>query len=231
MSSRSARCGGNTIKNRDMKKINILLIMGLLLLAAGCNRQSREQLAEQLGRARIKAIEKDVNSRIQKMIEGMLKYPESYEPVHTELSIVTSDMIIYDSQTFITLRDLDRRLENLHETFGNDTTSQEARNEVMAMETLVDMVCDAIDTALSSPIDYEAIDAFHQFYADDQPGHRARKGYHFIIHKDNRITLLCTQEEFNRVKALLKRMLNEPISKMDPIERRLFSRLRQEQDE
>lgn len=214
-----------------MKKINILLIMGMLLLAAGCNRQSREQLAEQLGRVRIKAIEKDVNSRIKTMIEGMLKYPESYEPVHTELSIVTSDMIIYDSQTFIILRDLDKRLENLHETFGNDTSSLEARNEVMAMETLVDMVCESIDLAINSPNNLEAIDAFHQFYADDSPGHRARKGYHFIIHKDNRITLLCTQEEFNRVKALLKRMLNEPITKLDPIERRLFSRIRQEQTE
>ena len=208
-----------------MKKIGFCLILGLIMLTVGCKQQTRKQIAEALGRAQMKKIEKNVNSRIQRMVVPMLKYPESYEPVHTELSIVTNDMIIYDSQTYIVLRDLRLGLDNFHETFGNDTISQEARNELMAMETLVDMVCEQIEVVLNRPTEYEAIDAFHQFYADDSPGHRARKGYHFIIHKDNRITLLGDQDEFRQVKELLQLMLEEPLSKMDPIERKIFSRI------
>ena len=73
-----------------MMKMKTLLIFALMFLTIGCTQQSREEIAEKIGRAKIKKIEKNVNARIEKMVKGMLKYPESYQPISTEMSIVTT---------------------------------------------------------------------------------------------------------------------------------------------
>ena len=111
-------------------KIKTLLLMALVLLTIGC---AREQSSEKLGSEKMEQIEKEGLPHIQKMIVNNLKYPESYEPISTDMSIVTSDMIIYDSDAFIALRDLERSIRDFKETYGNDSTSQEARIELHTM--------------------------------------------------------------------------------------------------
>ena len=59
-----------------MKKINTLLILMLMLLAIGCKQQTPKQNIEKLGQEKMRALEKDGFSSIQKMIVNMLKYPE-----------------------------------------------------------------------------------------------------------------------------------------------------------
>lgn len=193
-----------------MKKTMTLLMVGLMLLTASCGQQTRQQIAEIIGRARMKKIEKDINSRIRDMVVPKLKNPDSYQPISTDMSIVTSDMVIYDSQAFLALRDLNRAIEDFNENYANDTTSQEARQELDAIQAMSDVLLDKINAINRRPIEFGAIDAYHQFYADDRPGHQAKKGYHFIIHKDNRITLLCDHDEFQQVKAFTRQLLNEP---------------------
>jgi len=193
-----------------MKKTMTLLMMGLMLLTVGCKRQTPEQIAVIIGRAQMKKIEKDINSRIQDMVVPKLKFPDSYQPISTDMSIVTSDMVIYDSQAFLALRDLNNTIKDFNENYANDTTSQEARQELDAIQAMADVLLDKINTFSSRPVEFEAIDAYHQFYAEDRPGHQVKKGYHFVIHKNNSITLLCDHDEFQQVKAFTRQLLNEP---------------------
>ena len=125
------------------------------------------------------------------------------------MSIVRSDMIMYDSGLFVTLRDLERTTRNFKEEFGNDTTSQEARNELEAIHFLTEEVLEKASIINSSPIDFEGIEVYHQFYANDRPNHKSKKGYHIIFHKDNTTTLLCDHEEFLRIKAFAKELLKD----------------------
>ena len=192
-----------------MMKMKTLLIMALMLLTMGCTQQSREEIAEKIGRAKIKKIEKNVNARIEKMVKGMLKYPESYQPISTEMSIVTNNMILYDSDAFVALRDLNNTIEDFNENYANDTTSQEARQELRAIQAMSEVVVDVANKIENRPVEFEAIDAYHQFYAEDRPGHQVKKGYHFVIHKDNRITLLCDHDEFLRIEAFTRELFNE----------------------
>ena len=180
----------------------------LMILTIGCEQQTRKQIAETLGRAQMKRIEKNVNSRIQEMVVPMLKYPESYQPISTDMSIVTSDMIIYDSDAFIALRDLNHAIKNFHEEYGNDSSSQAAIRELNVIQAIADVVQDRVNVINNRPVKFEGIDAYHQFYADDRHGHQVKKGYHFIIHKDNRITLLCDQDEFLQVKDFIKQVIS-----------------------
>ena len=194
-----------------MMKMKILLMMVvLMLLTIGCTQQSREEIAEKIGRAKIKKIEKNVNARIETMVKGMLKYPDSYQPINTDLGIVTNNMIIYDSDAFIALRDLKNAIDNFNEYYANDTTSQDARQELQAIKAMSDVLADVANKIENRPVEFEAIDAYHQFYAEDRPGHQVKKGYHFIIHKDNRITLLCDHEELLRISAFTKELFGEP---------------------
>ena len=194
-----------------MMKMKTFLMMALLMLVTiGCTPQSREEIAEKVGRAMINKIEKNVNSRIEKMVKGLLKYPESYQPINTDLGIVTNNMIIYDSDAFIALRDLKNAIDNFNENYANDTTSQAARQELDAIQAMSDVVLDVANKIENRPVEFEAIDAYHQFYAEDRPGHQVKKGYHFIIHKDNRITLLCDHEELLRVSAFTEELFGEP---------------------
>ena len=190
-----------------MKK---LLIFALMFLTIGCTQQSREEIVEKIGRAKIKKIEKNVNARIEKMVKGMLKYPESYQPINTEMSIVTNNMIIYDSDAFIALRDLNNTIEDFNENYADDTTSQAARQELEAIQAMSGVLLDKMITINNRPVEFEAIGAYHQFYAEDRPGHQVKKGYHFVIHKDNRITLLCDHDEFLSVVAFTKKLFGEP---------------------
>ena len=192
-----------------MMKMKTLLIMALMLLTMGCTQQSREEIAEKIGRAKIKKIEKNVNARIEKMVKGMLKYPESYQPISTEMSIVTNNMILYDSDAFVALRDLNNTIEDFNENYANDTTSQEARQELGAIQAMSEVVIGVANKIENRPVEFEAIDAYHQFYAEDRPGHQVKKGYHFVIHKDNRITLLCDHDEFLRIEAFTRELFNE----------------------
>lgn len=188
-------------------KIKTLLLMALVLLTIGC---AREQSIEKLGREKMEQIEKEGFPHIQKMIVNNLKDPESYEPISTDMSIVTSDMIIYDSDAFIALRDLERSMRDFKETYGNDSTSQEARNELHAMQAMKDVVFDRFNTIKKGSPEFEGIDVYHQFYANDRPDHKAKKGYHIIFHKDNRTSLLCDHDEFLRIKTFARELLNEP---------------------
>ena len=192
-----------------MMKMKTLLIFALMFLTIGCTQQSREEFAEKIGRAKIKKIEKNVNARIEKMVKGMLKYPESYQPISTEMSIVTNNMILYDSDAFVALRDLNNTIEDFNENYANDTTSQEARQELRAIQAMSEVVVDVANKIENRPVEFEAIDAYHQFYAEDRPGHQVKKGYHFVIHKDNRITLLCDHDEFLRIEAFTRELFNE----------------------
>ena len=193
-----------------MMKMKTLLIFALMFMTIGCTQQSREEIVEKIGRAKIKKIEKNVNARIEKMVKGMLKYPESYQPINTEMSIVTNNMIIYDSDAFIALRDLNNTIEDFNENYANDTTSQAARQELEAIQAMSGVLLDKMITINNRPVEFEAIGAYHQFYAEDRPGHQVKKGYHFVIHKDNRITLLCDHDEFLSVVAFTKKLFGEP---------------------
>ena len=190
-----------------MMKIKTLLLMALVLLTIGC---AREQSIEKLGREKMEQIEKEGFPHIQKMIVNNLKDPESYEPISTDMSIVTSDMVIYDSYAFVALRDLERATRNFNEEFGNDTTSQEARSELDAMQNLKDLLLDRVKYANILPGRFEGIDVYHQFYAEDRPGHKTKKGYHVIFHKNNQVTLLCDHDEYLRVKTFARQLLKSP---------------------
>ena len=194
-----------------MMKIKTLLMLALILLTVGCKPQTRQQRIEKFGREKMDYIEKKGFPKVQKMIVNNLKNPKSYEPISTDMSIVTSDMVIYDSYAFVALRDLERATRNFNEEFGNDTTSQEARSELDAMQNLKDVLLDRVKYANILPGRFEGIDVYHQFYADDKPGHQVKKGYHFIVHKDNNnITLLSDNDELLRVKAFATEFLKIP---------------------
>lgn len=190
--------------------IKTLLILALTLLAISCEQLTPEQIAEKVGRTHWKKIEKKTNSRIRDMVVHKLKYPKSYRPISTDISVVNNKMLIYDSQAFVALRDLDRALKNFNENYGNDTTSQDARIEMRTIETLTDLVYDSYNTIKKFPLEYAGIDVYHQFFADDKPGHQVKKGYHFIVHKNNSITLLCDHDELLRVKAFATEFLKAP---------------------
>lgn len=194
----------------DMMKIKTLLILALMLITIGCQKTPTiNQAMKQMGREKMKKIEKEGFPRFQKQIINNLKYPESYEAISTDMSIVTSNMILYNSRMFVTLRDLERTTRNYKEEFGNDTTSQEARNELEAIHFLTEEALERASIISNSPIDFEGIEVYHQFYANDRPNHKAKKGYHIIFHKDNRTTLLCDHDEFLRIKAFAKELLKD----------------------
>lgn len=193
-----------------MMKMKTFLIMALMLLTMGCTLQSREDIAEKIGRVMIKKTEKSVNARIEKMVKGMLIYPESYQPINTDMGIVTNNMIIYDSDAFLALHDLKNAIDDFDKNYGNDTISQAARQELETIQAMTDVVVDVANKIENRPVEFEAIDAYHQFYAEDRPGHQVKKGYHFILHKDNRITLLCEHEELLRISAFTKELFGAP---------------------
>ena len=196
------------------KKITYLILV-LLLLTIGCQQISREQVAEIVGRAKIKSVGKDVDLRVQEMTKKMLIHPESYQSISTEMSVVTSNMILYDSKAFVALRDLNRALEDFYKEYGDDTTSQKNRDELEVMQAMAGVVYDRIVAITKRPVEFEAIDAYHQFYVNDNNNHKVKKGYHFVIHKNNHITLLCDHDELLRVEAFAKRLFDYPPYKTD----------------
>ena len=193
-----------------MMKIRTLLMLALILLTVGCKPQTRQQRIEKFGREKMEYIEKKGFPKVQKMIINNLKNPKSYEPISTDMSIVTSDMIIYDSYAFVALRDLERATRNFKEEFGNDSTSQEARSELDAMQNLKDILLDRVNYSNILPGRFEGIDVYHQFYAEDRPGHKTKKGYHVIFHKNNQVTLLCDHDEYLRIKNFARQLLESP---------------------
>ena len=193
-----------------MMKTKTLLIVMLMLMTIGCKRQTHKELIEAMGREKMEYIEKKGLPRIQKQIVNNLKYPESYEPISTDMSIVTSDMIIYNTRAFINLRNLERDTREFKEKYGNDSTSQEARNALHAMQTMKEDVININNAACERPLEFEGIDVYHQFYANDRPDHKAKKGYHIIFHKDNTTTILCDDDEFLRISTFARQLLNNP---------------------
>jgi len=191
----------------------------------GCTRLARNQIAQIIALFQAKSIANDAESRIQKLVVKMLKYPESYEPIKTDIELVGNDRIIYDSNAFLALRDLSRAYEDFHKQYGNDISSDSARYQMGIMQALADVICDKIYVINQRPVDLEGTSAYHQFYVDDKPGHRVKKGYHFVIHSDNRITLLCDHDEFLRVKNFSMKILNEPPyqCQWDSVEQELFA--------
>ena len=191
-------------------KIKILVVLALMLLAIGCGQQTPEQIVEKVGHNHWEKNEKKVTPRIRDMIVRRLKYPKSYQPISTDITVVNNKMLIYDSQAFVALRDLERALKTFNEMHGNDTTSQEARIEMTNIKNLTNFVHDKDNTIRKLPLEFAGIDVYHQFYADDKPGHQVKKGYHFIVHKDNNITLLSDNDELLRVKAFATEFLKIP---------------------
>ena len=188
-------------------KTKFFLVLALMLLTVACKQYTREEVLEMVEQAQMKKVEKKVDSRIRKMVLDKLKYPESYQPISTDMSIVTSNMLIYDSQAFIALRDLNRAIENFHEEYGNDSTSQAARSELSAIQSIEAVVRDRDRVVGSRPVELVGIDAYHQFYAEDKPGHQVKKGYHFIVYNDNHITLLCDHDEYQQVVTFARQLL------------------------
>ena len=212
-----------------MKKIKTLLMLMLMLLAIGCMQQTSKQDIEKQGQEKMKALEEDGFSRIHKMIVDMLKYPESYQPISTHMSIVTNKMLIYDSFAFVNLRDLQHALEDFNEKYGNDTLPQSAWQEMEDIETLGNFVRDRINAINNLPAEFEGIDVFHQFYAKDHPDNVVKKGYHFIVHKNDKITLLCSHEDFLHVQTLIQQWFCYPFySKANPDSLDNFLNMKQE---
>ena len=191
-------------------KIITYLMMVLVLLTTGCQQRTPEEVAEIVGRAKINSVGKDVELRVQEMTKRLLIHPESYQSISTEMSVVTSNMILYDSKAFVALRDLNRALEDFHKEYGNDTTSQKVRDELEIMQAMAGVVYDRIVAVTERPVKFNAIDAYHQFYVNDNHNHKVKKGYHFVIHENNQITLLCDHDELLRVEAFAKRLFDYP---------------------
>ena len=94
------------------------------------------------------------------------------------------------------------------------------------MDAMARVVYDRIHAITKRPVKFEAIDVYHQFYVNDRHNHKVQKGYHFVIHKDNVITLLCDDDELSRVQAFAKRLLDFPpysSKEKNPIEHWLSS--------
>ena len=193
-----------------MKKIKTLLILMLMLLAIGCKQQTPKQNIEKLGQEKMRALEKDGFSSIQKMIVNMLKYPESYKPISTDMKIVTNKMLIYDSDAFIALRDLNYAIKDFNEKYGNGNIPQSALEELEVIQNTGDVVRDRIKAINKLPTEFEGIAVYHQFYANDHPDNVKEKGYHFVVHKNDKITLLCNHDDFLQVKTLIKQWFNYP---------------------
>ena len=210
-----------------MMKTLTYLMIAMMLLAVGCKEQTPEEIAEKQGRAMIKKHKQDIDVRIRELLLSRLEHPESYQPISTDLSIVTNNMIIYNTDAFHSLRDLNRSLKYYPEEYSNDSTSHDAITERNTMKAMVGVVCDKINAAGKRPVEYEGINAYHQFYVKDQHDSIVKKEYHFILHKDNRITLLSNHDEFVRVLTLLKQMINYPPYriKWDSFEDELFSQV------
>ncbi len=196
-----------------MKKILILALM--IVVLAACQQQTREQIAQKLGEAMMKKVEKTVNQRIANMLKGMLENPDSYEPLSTDMAIVMNNMVLYDSQSFVALRDMCNHVKQYRITFGSDTTSAAARAEIETINNMVLVLVDKLNAVERRPVEFEAIDAYHQFNVLSKKGKKVKRGYHFIIHRDNRITLLCDDEEFNKVQAFADSLLNGKVKLID----------------
>ena len=193
------------------------MILVLMLLAIGCKLQTPEQDIEKLGQEQMKALEKDDFSGIKKMILNMLKYPETYKPISTDMSIVTSNMLIYNTYGFGPLRDLNRAIKDFNEKYGDGTLPQSSLQDLDYIQDLGNSVHNDINDINHRPVEFEGIDVYHQFYANDRPDHVSKKGYHFIVHKNGKITLLCDHDDFLQVKTLIKQWFNYPsYSKMKP---------------
>lgn len=209
-----------------MKKILTYIVLGLMLMTVGCKQQTRQQMAIQMeARAMKNKVEKEGQVRIRKMLKGMLVHPGSYEPISTDMSIVTSNMIVYDSQAYIALRDLSLAVEDFRTEHGNDTVSESAVNDLRAMRAMVDIVCDRIRAIDKRPVEFEGIDAYHQFYVTDKHNKQIKKGYHFFFNKNNRLSMLGDQEELMRVKTFAKKLMDSPpySYKGDSIESIIFA--------
>lgn len=193
-----------------MKKY--FLIIMVFVLMCGCKQLSPEQIAEKQGLEMKVKVEKNVDEHIKKVLDGLLEHPDSYQPISTDLSLVMNNMVEYDSEAFVALRDLDHSIENFHKQQGNNTKSPQAQKEIENLKARVTGLSDTLQTIQKRPIAFEAIDAYHQFYAKDKLNRKLKRGYHFIIHKDNRITLLCDQEQMDRVKAFAKKLLAEGVN-------------------
>ena len=210
-----------------MMKNLTYLMMVLMLLATGCKQQSREEILIELqGRKMMKKVEKDGFDRIKKFLENNLEYPESYQPIDTEYGIVTNHMILYDSDAFLALQDLNKVLENFHQNYGDDSTSEGALKELSVMRAMADVIRDKINEIDKRPLQFEGIDVYHQFYVNDLNNHQVKKGYHFIFHKDKRMTLHSTHDNFLKVQAFAKQLLNEApyVPQPNSIESKILSR-------
>ena len=211
-------------------KLSAYIMLGLMLLTVGCKQLTVKEFVEKQGHEMMARVEKDADRRIESFLKDTLSltYPESYEPLSTDLSIVTNYMLIYDTKAFVALRDLSYALESFHEEHGdNDSITQEIQDELNVMRSMADVVCDRIHEIIKRPLKLRAIAAYHQFNVNDNDNQKVRKGYHFIFYKNNKITLLCNNDDFLRVEEFIKQLSEYPNQyvKGAPIEGMLLSPL------
>ena len=103
-------------------KLSAYIMLGLMLLTVGCKQLTVKEFVEKQGHEMMARVEKDADRRIESFLKDTLSltYPESYEPLSTDLSIVTNYMLIYDTKAFVALRDLSYALESFHEEHGDN---------------------------------------------------------------------------------------------------------------
>lgn len=188
-----------------MKKTKTLLMLMLMVLAIGCVQKTAEEKIEELGKEKMKALEQDDFSGIKKMVVGMLRYPESYKPISTDMEIVSNKMLIYDSRSFVALRNLHYAINHFNKKYGgNDSIPDSALAELNEIHTLGKLVQCKINELNDRPLQYEGIDVYLQFYAKDYYKNKVKTGYHFVVHEDDKITLLCNHDDFLHVQTLIK---------------------------
>lgn len=183
-----------------------------LVLMCGCKPQTPEQIAEKQGQQMKAKMENKIDDLIKNTLEGTLEHPESYQPISTDLSYVMSNMAVYDSKAFVALRDLDHNIEKFNKLDAKKAHSLEANKERETLKAKVSSLADSIQEIQNRPVEFEAIHAYHQFYAKDKLNRKLKRGYHFIIHKDNRTTLLCDQEQLERVQAFAEKLLTRGVN-------------------
>ena len=80
---------------------------------------------------------------------------------------------------------------------------------------MLGVLADKINAIGQRPVEFEAIDAYHQFNVKSVSGKKVKRDYHFIIHRDERITLLCDDETFNQVQQFADSLLSGKVKLFD----------------
>ena len=202
-----------------MKKTTTFLILMIMLMTTGCMQKTPEEKIEEQGREKMAALKRDGYSCIKKLLfTRVLAHPESYKPISYDMEIVTNKMLIYDSRAFDALRNLNDAMINFDAKYGdNDSIPESAIDELDEIHTFGKIVQSKINELNSRPLQFEGIEIYHQFYGEGVHKNTVKAEYHFVVHEDGIITLLCNHDDFLRVQTLIKQWFDYPsYSKTNP---------------